>query len=177
MSNQSTQPSDVAEMDELTERIRTELGRQLVVVMLPAPEGTGDELDRFSQRLRELPEVRVAEVAPLDARAARRDIERALAEVATQDPDALLVWTGGPDAPGEQWRINVLGEAERQGICDQCLVALAGADVTRARARKLGYEDGYSPDTPVLELARALLREALARDEFRRRGSSPPCYL
>jgi hypothetical protein len=58
------------------------------------------------------------------------------------------------------------------------LVALlAPGEGMRAQARALGFEDGFALDVPLATLLAALACEAVAYDELRRRGSSPPCYL
>jgi hypothetical protein len=70
-----------------------------------------------------------------------------------------------------------LESAGQLGLCDRGFVALIGPYITRKGARGLGYEDGIPSTTSCQQLATLVAREAVARDELGRRGSSPPCYL
>jgi hypothetical protein len=63
------------------------------------------------------------------------------------------------------------------GLTDRSVVALIGPLVTRDLAHQLRFEEGYPAATPTAQLLWSLAREAIGRDELRRRGSSPPCYL
>jgi len=104
-----------------------------------------------------------------------------LARIAQLDPDALLVCedardSSGAPTPGD-WRVAVLDVAEGLNLFERMLLAWYGAGVTRAAARAAGYEDGFAPDQPLPDALAILAREAIARETYRRRGSSPPCYL
>jgi hypothetical protein len=49
--------------------------------------------------------------------------------------------------------------------------------MTRAAARRCGFEDGFAVDQPLVAALTILAREAVTRAAYRRYGSSPPCYL
>ncbi|HEU4781998.1 MAG TPA: hypothetical protein VFS83_01530, partial [Ktedonobacterales bacterium] len=71
----------------------------------------------------------------------------------------------------------LIERAEALGLRDRSLLALIGSHVTRDQAHQLLFEEGYPASTLTAQLLWSLAREAIARDELRRRGSSPPCYL
>lgn len=103
-------------------------------------------------------------------------IERTLLAAERLYPDVLLV---EQDEIDETRTPSVLRVADRLGLLDRAFVALIGPLVTRSDARRRGYEDGYSlTDRDSTDrLLRTFASEAVARDQLRRHGSSPPCYL
>lgn len=161
------------------------LGRPLVIVVVRHAgasatagdaEPGGDALAGWRAQLGAYPGVRLVERAIGDAPEAP-----ALASIAQLDPDVLLVREpardrDAKDTPGN-WRTAMLGAAEDLNLFDRMLIAWLGVGVTRARARAAGFEDGFSLDQPFANVLAVLAREAVAREPYRRRGSSPPCYL
>lgn len=164
--------------------LHASLGRRLTVAVLEPPGGaTG--CAELRGRLAAFSEVRVLAETPTE-RPDYTSLRALLGTVAQADSDALLVWTdaeslaasaGGGGDTQRNWPQRVLGVAEDINLLDACFTAPIGPGVTRQAARKLGYEDGFAAETPPATLVLALLREALAREEIRRSGSSPPCYL
>ncbi|MGZ6283358.1 MAG: hypothetical protein ACXWQ5_08685 [Ktedonobacterales bacterium] len=183
-------PTDVTdqELDDvaINTQLRLELGRRMTIALLNSPTGGGAVLDELLAALAAYPEVRVLIVRPEHGQDAQA-LEVTLAEVQREGADSLLVWTDGEAtaadkgdhacSPAERWVRLVESVAERLLLFDRCFIALIGEGVSRAGARKLGYEDGFASETPVTELVRTLVRETLAREASGRRGSSPPCYL
>jgi hypothetical protein len=167
--------SPPAEPSALDGWLRERLQRRLtLVVVTPSHPHAG--ADTLCTGMEAYAELRVAHhmVASPDG--------SALADVARLDPDVLLLWTALTDAGaqaggGRRWALDALNVLEGLGLLDRAFVVLIGEGVTRPAARALGYEDGIPADTPLAEVARLVAREAVARDELRRRGSSPPCYL
>lgn len=176
-------PADAAGLDLW---LRTELRRRLTIAVIE-PLGDPNPLCQDHCALLAIfSEVRVLRHTPpdtADASGAAALLER----VERDDVDVLLVWTNGrllTTGPLEgactaewQWPRTLLTAAEHTGLLDRSLVALIGEDVTQAAARKIGYEDGFSSDLPVPALVGVLARDAIVRETYRRRGSSPPCYL
>ena len=173
-------PADPA---ALADQVRSRLGRRMIVVLLAPPDkpiGPAEPLSVLADMLAAFPAARVAYEQPPDDSAA---LETFLERLHSLGPDVVLV--GAADetpktspAPDERlWHLRVFAIADRIGLCDRSFVALAGSRVTRQSARHAGFEDGFSLPAPVDALLPALVRETLARDEFRRKGSSPPCYL
>ena len=80
---------------------------------------------------------------------AETPLDEAAIRVTASDADALLVWLDAPSAP-----------AQSDGW-----------------PQRLGWDDGFAPDTPPTVIATTLAREALALAAVRGGGSSPPCYL
>ena len=167
--------SPPAEPFALDAWLRERLQRRLTLVVVTAfhPHAAADSLCAGMEMYAEL---RVASciVASPD--------ESALSDMARLDPDVVLLWTALGDAGaqaggGRRWALDVLTILEGLGLLDRAFVALIGEGVTRSAARALGYEDGILVDTPLAAVAQLVAREAVARDELRRRGSSPPCYL
>ncbi|HEX8032921.1 MAG TPA: hypothetical protein VF510_03700 [Ktedonobacterales bacterium] len=185
-----TPPTDVIdeELDdvEINTQLRLELGRRMTIAVLDSPAGGGAALDELLAGLAAYPEVRVLIVRPEHEQDAHA-LEVTLAEVEREGADSLLVWTDGEAtaadkgdhacSPAERWVRLVESVAERLLLFDRCFIALIGDGVSRAGARKLGYEDGFASEAPVTELVRTLVRETLAHEACGRRGSSPPCYL
>lgn len=158
---------------ELNLQLRLELGRRMTVALLDLPSGGGAAFGELLARLAAYPEVRVLVVRPEHAHDGHA-LEVALAEVLRDGADALLVWTDdvaraddhndSASSPAEQWARLVLSVAERLQIFDRCFMALIGEGVSRAGARRLGFEEGFDSEAPVIELMRTLVREALARE-------------
>lgn len=166
--------------------LRTALSRQLAVAVL-SPVGGDLACDNLCARLAAYPEVRVLVEAP-GPHPDYLALKALLQAVAQSDADALLVWTTGtalaappsdgtPAQAAVSWPRLVLGAAEDANLLDYCFTAPIGPGVTREAARRVGYEDGFPAETPITRLVRALAREAQAREQRRRQGSSPPCYL
>lgn len=167
----------------LDARLRAELGRQLVIVVLtPDAEVQRETLAIFAASCAAYSEVRLI-IAELAESAAPETLETTFRQAIQHDPDALLIWraASGPleeMADSErQWHRMLLDAADHVGLFDRALLALLGADVARASARALGYEDGFTSTQPLAEMLDALARDALTREAYHRRGSSPPCYL
>ena len=163
---------------------RAALDRRLTVAVLEPPGGDSG-CTALLARLAALSELRVLAKAPGE-RPDEARLQALLREVAQADAEALLVWSDAEAlaAPAGDngdlrhgWPRRVLGAAEDLNLLDACFTAPIGPGVTRQAARALGYEDGFADATPVVVVARTLVREALARAEIRRCGSSPPCYL
>lgn len=176
---------------DLDRWLREKLGRRLVVVGLAlAAEDAGQDvamaalgepphelitaLERYSEIwVRWLP--------------AGMPVDAALAHAMTREADVLLIWV--PAAQGEQaaaphgetWPATALArlleQADARELRDPCVLLLVGPGASRPLARGLGYDDGFGPEASVAALATTAAREALAREEFRQKGSSPPCYL
>lgn len=171
---------------EINTQLREELGRRMTIALLDMPGGGGVAFDELRAALERYPEVRVLVVRPEQNQDAQA-LEAMLVEVSQEGADSLLVWTNGEAtegnkgdhacSPAEHWIRLVESIAERLLLFDRCFIALIGEGVSRAGARKLGYEDGFASEAPVVHLMRALVRETLAHEVFGRRGSSPPCYL
>lgn len=156
------------------------LGRPMLIVALRragAPvDGGADPLAGWRAQLGAYPGVRLLVREIGDA----PDAE-ALARIAQLDPDILLVCEDAHDAGGmstpSDWRAAILDVAEGLNLFERMMLAWYGAGVTRATARKSGYEDGFAPDQPLFDALVILAREAIGRETYRRHGSSPPCYL
>jgi hypothetical protein len=150
--------------------LRWQLGRRMTVCLLALAENYGDEIAALSQRLASIEEIAVASPAA--------SAEEGLNQAARTDAEVVLVWLASADDAGEIAAASALLErAEAMNLADRCFIALIGPAVTRELAHKLRFEEGYPADTPTAQLLWSLAREAIARDELRRRGSSPPCYL
>jgi hypothetical protein len=70
-----------------------------------------------------------------------------------------------------------LDYAEAAGVRDDAVIALVGPGASRMLARRMGCDEGFSGGEATEVIVSRLVREALAREELRRTGSSPPCYL
>ncbi|HUY76517.1 MAG TPA: hypothetical protein VMV29_07075 [Ktedonobacterales bacterium] len=191
----------------LDAQLRTELGRRLTLVLLWAPEAlnaptttdandaTDEAMAPFQAELAAYHEVRLLTVdahgAPVSTATQTRDakLEAALRTAFQMDADAVLIWQGAQttpmgtpdDADEREWLRAVVAIAERLNLFDAATLALIGPSVSRAQARALGYEDGFALTEPLADAVHAALErlthEALARAEYRHKGSSPPCYL
>jgi hypothetical protein len=166
------------EFDAFNAWLREHLGRRLTIVAL-AQEPYREGLEALLAELGVYSEVRMVRATVSSGNDSR------LQEVARLDPEVVLVWApaardaqgAGEKSAGLRWVRDIQSAFEDVGLLDRSFVALAGEGVTRAGARALGFEDGIAAQTPAAQVMRLLGREAVARDELRRRGSSPPCYL
>lgn len=176
---------DTGEFAAVNAALRASLSRRLTIAVLLPPAGD-PACDDLCRRLAAYPELRVLFEHP-GPHPNYLSLKALLQAVAQGDADVLLVWTDGaalsarpsdgtPAQAATSWPRLVVGAAEDVNLLDYCFTAPIGPGVTRELARRAGYEDGFSAETPTGRLVRALAREALAREQ-RRRGSSPPCYL
>ncbi|HEX8727360.1 MAG TPA: hypothetical protein VF739_01980, partial [Ktedonobacterales bacterium] len=150
--------------------LRWQLGRRMTVCLLALADTDADELAALTKRLTSIEEIWVAPPAT--------STEEGLRQAAQSDAEVVLVWLAAGDDERELATATALLErAEALGLRDRSLVALIGPHVTRDLAHRLLFEEGYPAATPTAQLLWGLAREAIARDELRRRGSSPPCYL
>jgi hypothetical protein len=180
--------------------LRGRLGRPLVVIGLTLSTDApltdrglpmlGDPPRRFIEGLEPYHEEWVRWMA------AGMTLDAALAYTAAQEADTLLIWvpqapvgapaqSGAPPSEGEgtdtDWLTRTLSElvglTDAQNLRDRCVLMLVGPGASRELAHRLGFDDGFAATTPLARIATALAKEAVARDELRRTGSSPPCYL
>jgi hypothetical protein len=149
--------------------LRWQLDRRMTVCLLALAESHGDEIAALSRRLASIEEIAVTPPAA--------SAEDGLNQAARTDAEVALVWLAADDAGEVAAASALLERAEAMNLADRCFIALIGPAVTRDLAHKLRFEEGYPADTPTAQLLWSLAREAIARDELRRRGSSPPCYL
>jgi hypothetical protein len=170
-------PTDPA---QFTEWLYEALGRPMLIVAArragASRGGADDPFAGWRAQLPAYPGVRL-----LTREIGETPDTEALTSIAQLDPDVLLVCedaqgADGAPTPGE-WRAAILYVAEGLNLFERMLLAWYGAGVTRAMARKSGYEDGFAPDQPLADALAILAREAIGRETYRRRGSSPPCYL
>lgn len=202
-ANSGSSGSEHAASATLDARLRVELGRRLTLVMLWTPEAasaysasdeTGETLATFQAELAAYREVLLLTVdahhSPASTTTQTRDskLEAALRTALQMDADAILICLsaqmtplGVGDNEETQWLRAVVAVAERLNLFDAATLALLGPNVSREQARALGYEDGFTLAPPLADAVHAALtrltREALARAEYRHKGSSPPCYL
>lgn len=156
----------------LDDWLRSRLDHPVTIVLLSASESGVSASERaLASTVAGHVEIRLR-VERCPAPPIETAIERALLAVERRYPDVLLVEQSGTDVTFSRMVLRV---ADRLGLLDRAFVALIGPDVTRDGARRRGFEDGYTLDDP--DILRILSREAVARDELRRHGSSPPCYL
>ena len=149
--------------------LRWQLGRRMTVALLTLAESHGDEIAQLARRLTSIEEITVL----LSAASA----EEGLNQAARMDAEIALVWLADDDTGEVATASALLERADAMNLADRTFIALIGPAVTRDIAHKLRFEEGYPSDTPTAQLLWSLAREAIARDELRRRGSSPPCYL
>ncbi|MDE3230231.1 MAG: hypothetical protein KGO05_10145 [Chloroflexota bacterium] len=152
------------------------LGRPLTLVALRRADGPAEPLAAWREGLAAYSGVRLLTETLDDAPDAA-----ALSRIAQRDPDALLICEDARDASGAPtpgaWRAAIIDAAEGLNLFERMLLAWCGVGVTRTSARAAGYEEGFAPDDPLPATLATLAREALARESYRRKGSSPPCYL
>lgn len=150
-----------------------QLGRPLVLLALrrAGDESGGDPLAGWRAAATRFPSVTLEELTAGD-----EPLAETLARVAQRDPDALLVCDDGGDDT-QAWRAALLNAAEERNLFERVEITLAAAGMTRASARRRGFEDGFATDQPLVAALAILAREAVTRAAYRRYGSSPPCYL
>lgn len=165
----ATAPLSASERTAIDGMLRWQLGRRMKVCLLALVDSHGDEIASLTERLTSSDEV---QTLPSAASA-----EAGLAEAARQDAEIVLVWLAADDAQEVASATALLERADAMGLRDRTVLALIGPTVTRDLAHRLLFEEGYPASTPTAQLLWSLAREAIARDELRRRGSSPPCYL
>ena len=163
-------PSSSADLDDW---LRCTLGRRVNLAVIAVEDEAQRQVDTLTHELGAYTEIRVLPLSKHNT--ARATLQRTMQE----DADVVFLWTEGSlDSEDIRTRLRQWqSEGEGLGLCDRAFVALIGAHVTMATARGLGYEDGIPAATTSLQLATLVANEAVARDEIRRRGSSPPCYL
>ena len=159
----------VSERAAIDGMLRWQLGRRITVALLALADAHGDEIVALTKRLASIEEIAVQ--PPI------MPVEEGLNQVARTDAEVALVWLAADDTDEITAASALLERAEAMNLADRCFIALIGPSVTRDLAHKLRFEEGYPADTPTAQLLWSLAREAVARDELRRRGSSPPCYL
>lgn len=159
----------VSERAAIDGMLRWQLGRRITVALLALADAHGDEIVALTKRLASIEEIAVQ--PPI------MPVEEGLNQVARTDAEVALVWLAADDTDEITAASALLERAEAMNLADRCFIALIGPSVTRDLAHKLRFEEGYPADTPTAQLLWSLAREAIARDELRRRGSSPPCYL
>ena len=162
-------PLTSSERDAIDGLLRWQLGRRMTVCLLALADTHADDIAVVTERLTRIAEIRILPPAP--------SVEKGLRQAAQTDAEVVLVWLATDNEREMADAIALLERAEAMGLRDRSLVALIGPDVTRDMAHRLLFEEGYPASTPTAQLLWSLAREAIARDELRRRGSSPPCYL
>lgn len=174
-------PNDPA---QFTAWLDAALGRPLALVALRRVGAQDDPLAAWQASLAaSYPSVRLI-VEEIEEASSTEALTAALARIAQRDPYVLLVCAdaqsaGEADADdaAENWCARILDAAEGLNLFERMLLARYGSGVTRASARARGFEDGFSPDQPLPDALAILAREAIARETYRKYGSSPPCYL
>lgn len=162
-------PLAVCERDAIDGLLRWQLGRRMTVCLFALKNGHADELDALATQLASIEEIQV--LAPATS------ADEGLAEAVRHDAEIMLVWLAGDDACELSAASALLERIDAMGLRDRSVVALIGPAMTRDLAHRLRFEEGYPSDIPISQLLWSLARESIARDELRRRGSSPPCYL
>ncbi len=162
-------PLTSSERDAIDGLLRWQLGRRMTVCLLALAGTHADELAALAARLTSIEEINLLPPA--------ESVEVGLLAAARQDAEIALAWLAADDERELAAASALLERAEAIGLRDRGFVALIGASVTRDLAHQLRFEEGYPATTPTAQLLWSLAREAIVRDELRRRGSSPPCYL
>jgi hypothetical protein len=158
-----------SERDAIDGLLRWQLSRRMTVCLLALSAAHTDELAALGKRLASIEEIQVIPPA--------RSADAGLQEAAQRDAEIVLTWLESDDADEMAAARALLESVDAMGLRDRSFVALIGPSVTRDLAHRLRFEEGYPAATPTAHLLWSLAREAIARDELRRRGSSPPCYL
>ena len=162
-------PLTASERSAIDGLLRWQLGRRMTVCLLALADTAADKLAALTERLTSIEEIRVLPPAT--------SAEEGLRQAAQSDAEVALVWLDADDERELVAATALLERAEALGLRDRTLVALIGPNLTRDLAHRLLFEEGYATSTPTAQMLWSLAREAIARDELRRRGSSPPCYL
>ncbi len=193
----SQQPDAELEPALLDGWLREHMNRSLVVIGVTLGSVASDEGPTISI-LGESPTDFVRGMEPygeiwLRWLAAGMVMDRAVAHAAAQEADALIIWV--PKSPDDEtpaardalagangeWPERALRAllevADAHNLRDRCVLVLAGPGASRQLARRLGYDDGFGEGAAPGQVAVAIGREAVSREEYRTRGSSPPCYL
>jgi methylmalonyl-CoA mutase cobalamin-binding subunit len=142
----------------------------MAVCLLALADTHADGIATLTERLTSIEEIQVLPPA------ASAD-EEGLRQAAQTDAEIVLVWLAADNEREMAAATALLERAEALGLRDRSFLALIGPQVTRDMAHQLLFEEGYPVTTPTAQLLWSLAQEAIARDELRRRGSSPPCYL
>ncbi len=158
-----------SERDAINGLLRWQLGRRMTVCLLALTGTHIDELAALAERLEGIEEIKA--LRPGGA------AEAGLLEATRHDAEIVLVWLAAEDEDELAAARALLEHADALNLADRSVLALIGPAVTRDLAHRLRFEEGYPSATPTAQLLWSLAREAIARDELRRRGSSPPCYL
>lgn len=149
--------------------LRWQLGRRMAVCLLALADTHADDIASLAERVASIEEVAVAPPATSPG--------EGLTQAAQRDAEIVLVWLAADDEREVAAASVLLERVDALGLTDRSFVALIGPNVTRDLAHRLRFEEGYPTATPTAQLLWSLAREAIGRDELRRRGSSPPCYL
>jgi methylmalonyl-CoA mutase cobalamin-binding subunit len=165
----ATAPLTASERTAIDGLLRWQLGRRITVCLLALADTHTGEIAALTERLASIEEIRVLPPAP--------SVGEGLRQAAQTDVEVVLVWLASNDERELAAASTLLERAEALGLRDRSFLALIGPHVTRDQAHRLLFEEGYPASTPTAQLLWSLAREAIARDELRRRGSSPPCYL
>jgi hypothetical protein len=165
----AAEPLAASERAALDELLRAQLGRRMTVCLLALTPTHGDDLAMLARRLAESDEIRV--ITPATS------AEEGLLEAVRQDAEVVLIWLAADETSERATTALLLERADALGLRDRSVLAAIGPSMTRALAHHLLFEEGYAISMPTGQLLHSLAREAIARDELRRRGSSPPCYL
>jgi len=162
-------PEAPGEVAALNAWLDAQLGRPLVLLALR--RAGNDRLAGWRAQIAQFPLVTLDELVVGD-----EPLAETLAQVAQRDPDTLLVCDDAGDAT-RAWRAALLNTAEGRNLFERVEITLVADGMTRAIARRCGFEDGFAADQPLAATVAILAREAVTRAAYRRYGSSPPCYL
>jgi hypothetical protein len=182
---EDTASEQTHELVDLSLQLRLMLGRRLILALIAPPGGADDAFTNLAARLSAYPEVTSLVILPHSTKP--DEAERVVDEAARVDTDAVLVTlaSGSPttqledsaSVPSLKWPRDVLRVADRYGLRERAFCGLIGESVTRDSARRLGFEDGFAIAIAAHDLVAYLAQDALRREQHRRQGSSPPCYL
>ena len=181
----SAQWSDLREhptLDELREWVYLHLGRAIIVTVLVPPIASTTLFHDLARDLARTDWLRVV-LEEGSGYPTPDTLRSLLSKVHIAEVDVVLVGTERSSEEkvshdsAQHWESLVLREADQIGLSTRAFVALAGPATTRVSARATGYEDGFTLPANREQLLRSLALEAAGRDELRRKGSSPPCYL